>query len=252
MAGRERLEKIRQIIQSEKKITVSELSKQCGVTEETIRRDLDKLEADGIVTRVHGGAIWNEGTRKVGMHFYRRLSRHLKEKQEIARKASVVLEGKYTIIADSSSTVAEALKLLPESPDVTIVTNSTEVFHEFQQSAFQIISTGGEFNKKSLSLQGQLAKSNIAKYNVHLALISCKGLSLEKGVLDSNEEEAEIKKAMLTQAEEVALLVDSSKFGQSAFVSLIDLEKVNYIITDKCPAREWVEYCETQGIQLIC
>ncbi|MFR2836737.1 MAG: hypothetical protein ACLTCI_09220 [[Clostridium] nexile] len=86
--------------------------------------------------------------------------------------------------------------------------------------------TGGEFNKKSLSLQGQLAKSNIAKYNVHLALISCKGLSLEKGVLDSNEEEAEIKKAMLTQAEEVALLVDSSKFGQSAFVSLIDLEKV--------------------------
>lgn len=130
-----------------KKITVSELSKQCGVTEETIRRDLDKLEADGIVTRVHGGAIWNEGTRKEGMHFYRRLSRHLKEKQEIARKASVVLEGKYTIIADSSSTVAEALKLLPESPDVTIVTNSTEVFHEFQQSAFQIISTGGEFNK---------------------------------------------------------------------------------------------------------
>ena len=81
MAGRERLEKIRQIIQSEKKITVSELSKQCGVTEETIRRDLDKLEADGIVTRVHGGAIWNEGTRKEGMHFYRRLSRHLKEKQ---------------------------------------------------------------------------------------------------------------------------------------------------------------------------
>ncbi|MFR2836736.1 MAG: DeoR family transcriptional regulator [[Clostridium] nexile] len=67
------------------------MSKQCGVTEETIRRDLDKLEADGIVTRVHGGAIWNEGTRKE-MQFYRRLSRHLKEKQEIARKASVVLE----------------------------------------------------------------------------------------------------------------------------------------------------------------
>ena len=99
---------------------------------------MDKLEADGIVTRVHGGAIWNEGTRKEGMHFYRRLSRHLKEKQEIARKASVVLEGKYTIIADSSSTVAEALKLLPESPDVTIVTNSAEVFHEFQQSAFEL------------------------------------------------------------------------------------------------------------------
>ena len=114
------------------------------------------------------------------------------------------------------------------------MTNSTEVFHEFQQSAISVLFLQAESSIKNLYLlQGQLAKSNIAKYNVHLALISCKGLSLEKGVLDSNEEEAEIKKAMLTQAEEVALLVDSSKFGQSAFVSLIDLEKVNYIITDK-------------------
>ncbi|WP_251390053.1 DeoR/GlpR family DNA-binding transcription regulator [Mediterraneibacter agrestimuris] len=251
MAGKERLMVIRQTVQTHKKASVGELSKICRVTEETIRRDLDKLEADGVVTRVHGGAIWNEGVQKEGIHFYRRLSKHLKEKQEIARKAARLFEGKNTILADSSTTVVEALKLLPQSPDVTVVTNSTEALREFQQAAFNIISTGGEFNKKSLSLQGQLAKSNITKYNVSLALISCKGLSLEKGVLDSNESEAEIKKAMLAQAEEVALLVDYSKFDQSAFVNLIDLENVNYIITDKRPSDEWIDYCLEHDIELI-
>lgn len=235
----------------QKKASVGELSKICRVTEETIRRDLDKLEADGVVTRVHGGAIWNEGIQKEGVHFYRRMSKHLKEKQEIARKTAKLFEGKTTMIADSSTTVMEALKLLPQSPDITVVTNSTEVFREFQQSPLNIISTGGEYNKKSLSLQGQLAKTNILKYNVSLALISCKGLSIEKGVLDSNESEAEVKKAMLSQAEEVALLVDFSKFDQSAFVNLIDLQKVNYIITDRSPSEKWIEYCSEQGIELI-
>lgn len=251
MAGKERLTIVRQKIQSEKKITVSDLSQMCKVTEETIRRDLDKLESEGAITRVHGGAIWNEGVQKEGIHFYRRQSKHLKEKQEIARKTVELLKGKCTIIADSSTTVVEALKLLPDSADITVVTNSTEVFREFQESAINFVSSGGEFNKKSLSLQGQLAKSNIEQYNVSLALISCKGLSIEKGVFDSNEREAVIKKAMIRQADEVVLLADSSKFDQTAFVNLMDLKRLDYIITDKRPEDVWIEYCEENGIGLI-
>lgn len=251
MSSKERLMAIRQNVQNMKKVTVIELSQMCGVTEETIRRDLDKLEQEGVVTRVHGGAIWNADVHKEGVHFYRRMTKCLKEKQDIARKAAVLLEGKTTIVADSSTTVVETLKVLPDNRDVTIVTNSTEVFREFQHSSFNIISTGGEFNKKSLSLQGQLAKSNLAKYNVSIALISCKSLNIEKGVQDSNESEAEVKKVMLEQAEEVALLVDHSKFDTTAFVSLIDLDSVNYIITDCRPRDAWIEYCEAHGIQLI-
>lgn len=251
MSSKERLMVIRQNVQNMKKVTVAELSRQCAVTEETIRRDLDKLEAEGVVTRIHGGAIWNSDAQKEGIHFYKRMTKQLKEKQNIARKTVALVEGKHTIIADSSTTVGEALKLIPDSTDVTIVTNSTEVFREFQQSSFNIISTGGEFNKKSLSLQGQLAKTNIMKYNVSLALISCKGLNTEKGVQDSNESEAEIKKLMLEQADEVALLADHTKFDQTAFVCLIDLKSVNYIITDRRPSDMWITYCQENGIQLI-
>lgn len=251
MAGKDRLLLIKQYVQSMKKVSVTELSQNFGVTEETIRRDLDKLEADGFITRTHGGAIWNTGIQKEGVHFYRRMAKHIKEKQEIARKVIKLLEDKKTIIADSSTTVMETLKLIADKDDILVVSNSTEVFREFQQSALTIISTGGEFNKKSLSLQGQLAKNNIVKYNVELALISCKGLSIAKGVQDSNEGEAEIKKIMLNQAKEVALLVDSSKFDQVAFVSLIELESLDYIITDTCPGKEWIEFCEQKGINLI-
>lgn len=251
MAGKERLAFICQKIQAEKKISVSDLSQMCSVTEETIRRDLDKLETEGTITRVHGGAIWNENGQKEGIHFYRRQSKRFREKQEIAVKAMEILKGKQTIIADSSTTVAEALNLLPDSADITVVTNSTEVFNTFQQSQINFVSTGGIFNKKSLSLQGRLAKSNIEKYNVGLALVSCKGLNIEKGVFDSNESEAEIKRTMLGQAEEVALLVDHSKFDQTAFVNLIDLNKVDYIITDRRPSDIWVDYCEENGIRLI-
>ena len=251
MAGKDRLLLIKQYVQSMKKVSVMELSQNFGVTEETIRRDLDKLEVDGLITRTHGGAIWNTGIQKEGVHFYRRMSKHIKEKQEIAQKVIKLLEDKKTVIADSSTTVMETLKLIADKDDISVVSNSTEVFREFQQSPLTIISTGGEFNKKSLSLQGQLAKSNIVKYNVELALISCKGLSIEKGVQDSNEGEAEIKKTMLNQAKEVALLVDSSKFDQMAFVSLIELESLDYIITDACPGKEWIEFCEQKGINLI-
>lgn len=251
MSSKERLMVIRQNIQNMKKVSVAELSRQCAVTEETIRRDLDKLEKEGVVTRIHGGAIWNTDAQKESVHFYKRLTKHLREKQNIARKTVALLEEKNTVIADSSTTVMEALKLIPDDWDITVVTNSTEVFREFQQSPLNIISTGGEFNKKALSLQGQLAKTNIAKYNVCLALISCKSLNMEKGVLDSNENEAEIKKLMLEQAEEVALLVDHSKFDQTAFVCLSGLESVNYIITDRRPGDRWVAYCEEHHIQLI-
>ena len=143
MSSKERLMVIRQNIQNMKKVSVAELSKQCAVTEETIRRDLDKLEKEGVVTRIHGGAIWNSDVQKENVHFYKRLTKHLREKQNIARKTVSLLEKRSTIIADSSTTVMEALKLVPDTGEVTIVTNSTEVFREFQQTSLHIISTGG-------------------------------------------------------------------------------------------------------------
>lgn len=251
LLAKERIEKIRQLVTQKKKVTVSGLSELLGVTEETIRKDLTKMEEAGIVTRIHGGAVPNTEAQREGVHFFHRLINHLEEKRAIADKVQRLLDNKYTIFADSSTTVAEALKMLPSSRNITVVTNSTEAFRELAQSEVNVISTGGEFNKNLLSLQGNAAKNNLSKYHVDIALLSCRALDRKRGVQDSNEEEAEMKKIMIRQAGEVALLVDHSKFDRTSFVSLMELGQVNYIVTDRQPNEEWVAYCEENQIKLI-
>ena len=251
MSGKERKDFIKRIITEKKRITVTELRKLCGVTDETIRRDLDKLEREGVVTRVHGGAILNTEGQKDSVHFNLRMGIHMQEKRNLAEKAIPLLIGKHTIAADSSTTVSEVLRRIPNSSEITIVTNSTEVFHTFENSDINVISTGGDFNKKSLSLSGTLAKKNLAKYNFDIALISCKGLDIEQGALDSNEEEAEIKRQMIRQSASVALLVDHTKFDKTAYLRLLDLESVDYLITDQKPEEKWIDYCAENGIELI-
>lgn len=251
MKVKERLNVIKQLLINNKKILVSELSDKLNVTEETIRRDLEKLESEGIITRTYGGAVLNSEGSFGAVTFYKRATMNLEEKQKIAIKTIELLKNKTTIAADSSSTVIEALKLIRNRKDVVLLTNSTEALREFTQSELTIVSTGGIFNKDSLSLQGSMAKDMIKNYNVDILLISCKGLDKEKGALDSHEVEVEFKKVLVQQAVEVALLVDHTKFDRSALMQLVDFKNIDYIVTDKCPDDTWMSFFKERGIQVL-
>ena len=251
MAGKDRLELIRQIIQTEKKVTVSGLSASFSVTEETIRRDLEKLENEGTLTRTFGGAVLNVQNMRDGIHFYKRAGIHLEEKRKMAVVATKLLQGKTTIAADASTTVMEAVKLLENSRDITLLTTSTAVFQEMANTDINILSTGGVFNRSTLSLQGSVAKENTIKYHVDILLISCKGIHMEKGVMDSTETEAEVKKIMIKQAREVALFVDHSKFNETAFAPLTRFENIDYLVTDRKPDAKWVNFCKQNQIELV-
>lgn len=251
MAAKDRLESIRQIIQAEKKVAVSSLSHSFSVTEETIRRDLEKLENEGILTRTFGGAVLNVQAQREGIHFYKRAGIRVEEKRKMAVVASELLQGKYTIAADASTTVMEAVKLIKNSRDITLLTTSTAVFQEMAGTDINILSTGGVFNRSTLSLQGAVAKENIKKYHVDILLISCKGIHMEKGVMDSKEPEAEVKKLMIEQAREVALFADHSKFNQTAFAPLTDFAHIDYLITDQKPEDKWIQFCEKNQIKLV-
>ena len=163
MSAKDRINTIKQMVSNEKKVTVSDLSEVFKVTEETIRRDLEKLEIEGVLTRTYGGAILNENNQMEGVPFYKRANTMLVEKRQIALKVLPLLENKTTMSADSSSTVMELLKLLKDRKDLTILTNSTEAFNELSMADVYVVSTGGEFNKNSLSLQGRLTKEIIKK-----------------------------------------------------------------------------------------
>ncbi|MDS0525659.1 DeoR/GlpR family DNA-binding transcription regulator [Clostridium sp. SHJSY1] len=251
MLPRERLEIIKEIALKEKKVYVSKLSEKFEVTEETIRRDLEKLELQGIVTRSYGGAILNVEKTNEDVPFYKRSKTNIENKKYIAAKAIEFIKEGTTIVADCSSTVLETLKLIKERKDVTVITNSVEVLQELNQSELNIISTGGGLKPRSLSLQGPITQNTIRKYNVDIAFVSCKGMDFEKGILDSNEAEAEIKRAMIKQSNKVILLVDHTKYDKTSFVKLFDYEDIDYIITDGEPKEEWMNLLRSNNIEII-
>ena len=251
MKGKERLSYIEDWIQKAGKVTVGEISRVCRVTEETVRRDLDKLENRGKITRIHGGAVWNEDFGKGSGQFYQRQNKNISAKRKIADNMLPIIQGSRAIMADSSSTVEEALKKISDRSDLMIVTNSAHVFQALPDAEVTIISTGGIYNGKSLAFQGELARNNIRLFNADIALISCNALHSEMGVLDSYENEVELKRVMLEQSGKAALLVDHTKFDNTVFMKFADLDQLDYIITDQKPSQKWIELCEQKNIVLI-
>ncbi|MFF2912504.1 DeoR/GlpR family DNA-binding transcription regulator [Paenibacillus sp. NPDC057934] len=250
MLAAERRKKIIDLVHQDKRVLVSDLSRMFEVTEETIRRDLEKLEKDGIVSRTYGGAMLNRHTNE-DLPFVTRNALNTEIKRNIALKALDLINDGDTLMVDPSSTAFEFLKLLETKSNLTIITNSVNILHDFANSGMNIISTGGSLRYRSLSLVGPVAHDTIQRYNVDTAVISCKAIDLDKGVTDSNEPECELKKYMLRQADKVILLADHTKFDKTAFSKLIELSNIDYLITDRRPSEAWLERLSRDNIELL-
>lgn len=251
MLSKERLDLIRQIIKSEKEVLVSDLSAKFDVTEETIRRDFEKLKAEGLITRTYGGAVLNTEKSIDGVHYFKRARINVEEKKQMASKVLDCIRNCYTIGFDSSTTTMEVMRLLQDREDITVVTNSANALNELYQSDLRLLSTGGYLNKKSLSLQGPVAENTARNYNLDAVLISCRGISKEKGISDSDEIEVEIKRLFIEHASLVIVLADHTKFDKVAFVKIADLDRIDYLITDREPDREWMDLLHENNIEVI-
>ncbi|KWX80599.1 DeoR/GlpR family DNA-binding transcription regulator [Paenibacillus jilunlii] len=250
MLAAERRKKIIDLVHQDKRVLVSDLSRMFEVTEETIRRDLEKLEKDGILSRTYGGAMLNRHTNE-DLPFVTRNALNTDMKRNIALKALDLINDGDTLMVDPSSTAFEFLKLLGNKNNLTVITNSINILHEFASSGMNIISTGGSLRHRSLSLVGPVAHDTIRRYNVDTAVISCKGIDMERGVTDSNEPECELKKHMLSQAQKVVLLADHTKFDKTAFTRLAELSSIDVLITDRRPAEPWLTRLAEENIEVL-
>ncbi|PZD96307.1 DeoR/GlpR transcriptional regulator [Paenibacillus sambharensis] len=227
----ERYELIVQLVNDRGSIRVSELSELCQVTEETIRRDLDRLEQAGKLRRSHGGAVSVKDQQPEIPYFEREIT-HAEEKRRIAEEAIRQIEPRERILLDASSTAWYMASIMPDLP-LTVLTNSIKVAMELSgKEKIEVISTGGILAQRSLSFIGPLAERSLDAYHVDKAFLSCKGVHLERGVSESNELQARVKQKMFGMADKVFLLADSSKFGVQAFTHVADLSQVNTVITD--------------------
>ena len=252
MSQKDRLESIRTIVKTEERVLVSELSERFSVTQETIRRDLEKLEGEGLVARTYGGAVLYTDSLSARIQYSKRAKINLEEKRIIAQLAvDLIPEGQTFVGADSSSTVMETLRLISDREDVLLLTYSASFVQELIHSKLNILCTGGMLNKKSSSFQGVHARSTIQEYNLAVLFLSCKGLMLDGSFFDSESDETEIKQTMMAKAQKKYLLVDHTKFGQLAFVKVGNLRDMDAVITDRKPNESWVDFFNSNGIRLI-
>lgn len=250
MLAIERKNEILSILQKEQRVLVAELSQRYNVTEETIRRDLEKLEREGFVKKTYGGAVLNKHIT-MDMPLKIREKTNRKEKQIIAKKVANLIEEGECIMLDSSSTSLMIAQELKRRKKLTVITNSVEVLIELSgNEGIKVISTGGLLRDSSLSLVGKSTQEVLSHYNVDKAVISCKGIDIVKGVTDSHEMEAEVKMAMRKSAKSTILAADSSKMGEVFFVRVMNLTKGDILVTDGIP-EDWQKTLETRGVKVM-
>jgi len=244
----ERRSEIMSLLEQNQSVLVAELSRLYAVTEETIRRDLEKLERDGFAEKTYGGAVLKQAVN-VDMPFRVRERTNKEEKNIIAQKAAALIEDGDTVMLDSSSTVLGIARYLKQKKNVTVITNSVEALIELANaSGITVISTGGTLREFSLSLVGRTAERMLQNFNVDKAFLSCKGIDMDKGITESNEMEVEIKRAMRRAATKTYFAIDNTKFGKVSFVRLADLRDIDGVITETEPNQIWQETFRANNI----
>ena len=174
MLGIERRQKIMNILQQNKKAYVAQLAQEFGITEETVRRDLEKLEKQNLLQRTYGGAVLLEKTNE-DLSFEQRSITHVAEKRKISEMAIQLIDDGDTVFMDSSSTALMLRPHLERKKNITIITNSIRLLYDAALNTnLHIISTGGRLKENSFALIGPTALDTIDKFSVDLAIISSK------------------------------------------------------------------------------
>jgi len=250
MLAIERRTHIISTLETEKRVLVPELAKKYAVTEETIRRDLEKLEKQGLLIKTYGGAVLADNL-SADLPYQLRVETNKTKKIIIADKLQKLIKPKENIMLDASSTCVHIARKLKYLDKLTMITNSVEILMECSNTDnISVISTGGVLRGPSLSLVGSSAAYTLGQLTADKAIISCKGLDFEKGIMESNLEEAEIKKAMASNAKEAILAIDSSKFNRLSFAKMLDLWQINLVVSDHIP-EEWKKFFEENNVKYM-
>ena len=251
MLAIERRNAILEKLQIEKRVVVSELSSLYEVSEETIRRDLEKLESEGYAVKSYGGAVLNENAN-IELPFNIRKNKNVVGKQKIAELISQMVHDGEHIFLDASSTAVAIAKAIKSRKGITIITNSLQIAIELlDEPNCKVISTGGQGIESSFALVGQVTDRTISSYFVDRAIISSKGFDLQAGFTDSDERHATNKKSMLKGARTKILAVDSSKFNRISFAKIGDLRDITTVVTDVKPEEECLEEFTKYNIECI-
>ncbi|PYI53603.1 DeoR/GlpR family DNA-binding transcription regulator [Paenibacillus flagellatus] len=253
MFAQQRHQAIVQKLEREKSVKASELIELFGVSFETIRRDLEHLEAQGALKRVHGGAISNELDYSREIPLPVRETAFRKEKSELAEIASRYVSEGQSIAMDVSTTNTEFAKLLKTKFErLTVITNSLPIANVLvDMPHYTIVLIGGVIRNAEQSVIGDLAEQFAARFHPDLFFMSMSGVTIAEGITDFGIGEIQVKKTMLRNAKRTIALADSSKFDCVSLTKICGAGEVERFVTDPGIDRAIVERYARHGIEIV-
>jgi DeoR/GlpR family transcriptional regulator of sugar metabolism len=236
-------------------VNVSQLSERFGVSKVVIRQDLESLERQGLLRRVHGGAVVVIRPGAAPASLPGTLGRTA-DKERIGRAAAELISPGDRVILDSGTTVLQLARhlsprLQPGNP-LTVLTNSLHIIRELGGcSGIELLLLGGLYLPQFDIVVGPQTVRSLRELRVDKTFIGTKGLTLERGITTSNMLEAETDRAAAEAAAQVILLADSSKIGMDSFTPIVPLRKINKLITDVLAPADFVAALRDIGIDVV-
>lgn len=250
----ERRQSLSELLRKQPGLRVPELAKALGISEGTVRNDLNALEQQGRLTRVHGGAVLNEQPQFPSFSFNTRFHNDAAAKMSIARQAAMLVNDGDSIFLDASTTVYYLARQFSERSRLRVVTNGIDVARLIAENPTNmVILLGGTVGSDGSSVTGLLSEQALEELHVQKAFISCSGLSVERGMTEVHLAGAHLKRKAIASAREVFALVDASKIGKEDLTPFANLEQITRVYTDSCLSDEWATRLRAAGVAFtIC
>lgn len=245
-----RLNAMEQYILQNEEVTIQELQEHFDVSVNTLRRDLDELEARGHVAKKYGGATASTPPSLTPMP--KRFQMNVQWKRMIGELAAGVIPDGATVFIDSGSTTYNIIRSLGQKRGLTLVTHSLVALNEASLlKEVNTISLGGIYNASLGAFVGLSAFEAIKTLSVKIAVMAATGVSIKHGLSNTTYFEAEIKRAVTSQCDKIVLMADHTKFGKDALITYCPLERVSTVVTDVEPSQEYKAFFQKHHIQLL-
>jgi DeoR family fructose operon transcriptional repressor len=232
-------------------VSVAELSGRLGVSEMTIRRDLDWLAERSLATRVHGGAVAYQGP-EIEKAFSDRLGDSGPQKKSIGWAAAQLAKDGDRIMMDAGTTTQQVASNLKFHHFLTIITNNLPIANELAGcSEIETIILGGMLKREELCTVGPMVTQALTSLTADIVFLSTAGFSIERGATDPDMREVEIKQAMMACASKVILVADSNKYGIAKLVKTASLSSIHTLVTDDFLSNETFIELDAAGLEVI-
>ncbi|PUB41255.1 DeoR/GlpR family DNA-binding transcription regulator [Pseudomonas sp. GV047] len=230
----ERQTKIVELVNEERFLDISSLTKRLNVSVATVRRDLDELEQGGLLRRTHGGAVSINQVAQEAPHATHAVS-NLPQKAAIAGIAAGMVADGDAVLLDAGTTALEIAKLLSGHKGLTVISNGVDILNELiRHNRHKVYSVGGEFTDMNRSYRGPLAENFVRQFNVDRLFVNASSVDLERGLICTTcPVNAGIQKAMIEVSRRVIVVADYSKFTKSSLSVTMKIEEADTIVTDK-------------------